>query len=44
MFWHDNILKCYDIYENDDFTILVTEMCEDGTLWKEMQKKKTYYE
>ena len=43
-FDHDHIIKCYNIYENDDFTILSTQYCNEGNLLEEILKKKVLYE
>ena len=41
---HNHILKCYDIYENDDFIIFVTQYCNGGNLYEELKKGIVLYE
>lgn len=32
MLHHPNILKCYDIYQQEQWCYIVTEYCNEGTL------------
>jgi hypothetical protein len=34
------LLKCYDVYENDDLKILIIEYCNGKTLQAEIDEKK----
>ena len=35
-----NLIKCYDLYENRDFKILVMEYCKGKTLDQYMRRKR----
>jgi len=32
MLHHPNIMKCYDIYQQEDWCYIMTEYCNEGTL------------
>lgn len=36
----ENVLKCYEVYENKSLKIMVIEYCNDGTLESEIMSKK----
>ena len=44
MIEHNHLLKCYDIYENDDFIIFITQFCNGGNLYDEIKKGLVLYE
>jgi serine/threonine protein kinase len=35
-----NLVKCYDVYENDDLKIIVMEFCNGGTLERYIGERK----
>lgn len=37
---HQNIVKLYDIYQTLNNMYIVTELCQDGDLYRLLQKKK----
>jgi len=41
---HPNILKLYEVFEEEDFFYVVTEFCEGGEVLKSLKKYKTLSE
>lgn len=41
---HQNIVKLYDIYQTANNMYIVTQFCQDGDLFKLLQKKKKFSE
>jgi serine/threonine protein kinase len=37
---HENIVKLYDIYQTMNNMYIVTELCQDGDLYRLLQKKR----
>ncbi len=41
---HDNIVRLYDIYQTANNMYIVTQFCQDGDLFKLLQKRKRFSE
>ena len=42
-FRHPNILPCLDSFANQDFKIIVTPYCEEGTLYTQLEAAGGYF-
>lgn len=42
--FHENIVKLYDIYQTTNNMYIVTELCQDGDLYRKLQRKKRFSE